>query len=887
MQFQVILEQLDTDILRGLRTKEATNRLLKFGYNKITEKNKFSALTIFTRQFLDFLTVLMLVSAIIALFANKLPTAIAIGIVVVINVFLGFIMEYKSEKSLEALKNMLSSKTRIIRDGKEQLIDFSLIVPGDVLIIQEGQKIPADAIIIEESNLKVDESALTGESVPVKKYVYAYEDSKGGSDPPLARHEKNRGMVFLGTMALIGHGKAVVVKTGKHTEFGNIAESLSSIKEPITPLQKQVRNLGKLISAIAFLLAILILILGEFRGISFLDIDQLMLAISIFISIVPAGLLVVMTLTLAIGVQRMAREKTIIKKLSSVETLGCAEIICTDKTGTLTENQMTAKKIWMQDTFFDIEETFSVDASKDLEGLIKAGVICNSAEVNKNAQGNWEILGDPTEGSLLVLGEKAGLSEKILKNSGKILKMFSFEQAVRRSAAVFEKDNEITCFVSGSPENVLEISTFYLKDGEDIVLDNIYREYIKTIFLSLASEGYRIVALARRRIDKEIEYSRENLEKEMTFLGLVALYDPPRKEVKLAIEECKNAGIRVVMITGDNDLTALAIAREAGLDINNNQVIKGEDIERYSDDELLEVIKRCNVFARVKPIHKLRIVQAFQKWGRVVAVTGDGVNDAPALKEANIGAAMGIRGTDVAKEASDMIIIDDNFVSISKAVKEGRIIYDNVKKFIKFLLTANAIETPLIITAIILGMPTPILPLHILWINFVTDSMPAITLGMEPEHKNVMKHPPRSPKEHILKGITPFILFASFIGYIFSFLIFIWIYNPALNNLIFAQTMTFTFIVIYKLFLTFSCRSTKETIFSLGFFTNSKMIWAVLFSLVLQFIIIYSPFMQELFETMALQLNHWLIIIVLALFGFLFIEAKKVFMFYQEKIKSR
>lgn len=887
MQFQAILEQLDTDILRGLRTKEATNRLLKFGHNKITEKNKFSVLTIFIRQFLDFLTILMLVSAIIALFANKLPTAIAIGIVVVINVFLGFIMEYKSEKSLEALKNMLSSKTRIIRDGKEQLIDFSLIVPGDVLIIQEGQKIPADAIIIEESNLKVDESALTGESVPVKKYVYAYEDSKGGSRPPLARHEKNRGMVFLGTMALIGHGKAVVVKTGKHTEFGNIAESLSSIKEPITPLQKQVRNLGKLISAIAFLLAILILILGEFRGISFLDIDQLMLAISIFISIVPAGLLVVMTLTLAIGVQRMAREKTIIKKLSSVETLGCAEIICTDKTGTLTENQMTAKKIWMQDTFFDIEETFSVDASKDLEGLIKAGVICNSAEVNKNAQGNWEILGDPTEGSLLVLGEKAGLSEKILKNSGKILKMFSFEQAVRRSAAVFEKDNEITCFVSGSPENVLEISTFYLKDGEDIVLDNIYREYIKTIFLSLASEGYRIVALARRRIDKEIEYSRENLEKEMTFLGLVALYDPPRKEVKLAIEECKNAGIRVVMITGDNDLTALAIAREAGLDINNNQVIKGEDIERYSDDELLEVIKRCNVFARVKPIHKLRIVQAFQKWGRVVAVTGDGVNDAPALKEANIGAAMGIRGTDVAKEASDMIIIDDNFVSISKAVKEGRIIYDNVKKFIKFLLTANAIETPLIITAIILGMPTPILPLHILWINFVTDSMPAITLGMEPEHKNVMKYPPRPPKEHILKGITPFILFASFVGYIFSFLIFIWIYNPVLNNLIFAQTMTFTFIVIYKLLLTFSCRSTKETIFSLGFFTNSKMIWAVIFSLVLQLIIIYSPFMQKLFETMALQLNHWLIIIVLALLGFLFIEAKKVFMFYQEKIKSR
>ena len=866
LKIEQVLEQLKTNPIFGLTEEEAKKRLEEFGYNKIAEKKRFSALVIFFRQFYDFLTLILIVSTLIALFVNKIPTAIAVGIVVIINIILGFIMEYKSEKSLEALKNMLVPKSRVIRNGKEQLIDFSLIVPGDVIVINEGQKIPADARIIEEANLKADESPLTGESMPVQKYT--------DSNIPVQKKE-NQKMVFLGTTAVTGHGKAIVIATGKKTEFGKIAQSLSEIKEPLTPLQKQVINLGKLITFIGFILAILLLILGQLQGIHFLSSEQLMLALSIFISITPSGLLVVMTLTLAIGVQRMAKDKTIIKRLSSVETLGSTQIICTDKTGTLTENKMTAKKIWTGGKFFDIGDSFNSTQSKDVDFLIRAGIICNSATVHKNKKGGWDILGDPTEASLLILGEKAGYPENKVKSKGKILKEFSFEQELRRRAVVFEENEEISFFSIGSPENILEISAFYLQNEKIIALDEKNREEVEKVFLSLAANGYRIIGLSSKKITAQQEYSRKNLEKEMVFLGLVALYDPPRPEVKSAIQECKDAGVRVVMITGDNELTALAIAKEVGLVDKDEKVIKGEDIEKYNDKELLDIVNNYNIFARTKPIDKLRIVEAFQRQDKVVAVTGDGVNDAPALKEANIGAAMGIRGTDVSKEAADMIIIDDNFVSISKAVKQGRIIYDNIKKFIKFLLTANVIETPLIMTAILLGLPMPILPLHILWINFVTDSLPAMTLGIEPGSKDVMKRKPRHPKEHILKGIIPFIIFASFLGYVFSLGIFKWFYNPDPTNLIFAQTMTFTFIVIYKLFLTFSCRS-KETIFHLGFFTNKKMVLAVIFSFILQIIVIYSYFMQELFITTTLTFSDWLIIFFFAVIGFLLIEAKKL-----------
>ncbi|MCD5397139.1 MAG: cation-transporting P-type ATPase, partial [Candidatus Pacebacteria bacterium] len=753
------------------------------------------------------MTLLLIVSTVIALLAGKIPTAIAIGIIVAVNIPLGFMMEYKAEKELEALKNMLKSNARIIRNGKEQLIDFTLIVPGDIVIIEEGQKIPADARLIEENNLRVNEASLTGESVPVEKDVI---EIKG---------KENSNLVFLGTTAMTGYAKAVVVSTGRNTEFGKIAQSLAEIKKPLTPLQKQVNDLGKGISFVGVLLAIFTLILMEVKGLPFWQEEQLKMALSIFVTIIPAGLLVVMTLTLAIGVKNMAKEKVIVKKLSSVETLGSTQVICTDKTGTLTENKMKVKKVWVNNQFFVIGEKIELKKKSDLEALIKAGVLCNSADVSENEDGSWESLGDPTESSLLILGEKAGIKEKILKNKGRLFD-FPFDQRLRRRMTVFEnleeKEEKASLISIGAPENILEVSSYYLSNGTEKRISNKDKVIIEKTFLDLAAQGYRVIGLASKKIKKTKNYDEQlKEEREFTFIGFTALYDPPRPEIKEAINECKEAGIKIVMVTGDNELTAVAIAKEIGMIENNdeksNRVITGAQIEKMNDDELLRTVTNYDVFARTAPLHKLRTVKAFQKLGKVVAVTGDGVNDAPALKEADIGAAMGIRGTDVSKEASEIIITDDNFGSIAKAVKRGRITYANIKKFIQFLLTANAIELPLIFTAIIIGIPMPITALQILWINFVTDSMPALTLGLEPGTKDIMHKKPRPPKEHILKGTISFILFASFLGFIFSLLIFLYLYFYAEKSLIFAQTMTFTFIVIYKLFLVFSARANTKT----------------------------------------------------------------------------
>lgn len=872
VKIEEIIKSLKTDENRGLSDIEAQKRLKEYGPNEFAKEKKFSALKLFIKQFYDFLTLLLIVSTIIAFFVGKIETAIAIGIIIFINVPLGFWMEYKAEKELKALKKMLKSQARVIRDGVERLIDYSLIVPGDIIIIEEGQKIPADARLIEESNLKINEASLTGESVPVEKDIVEIK----GKD--------NANLIFLGTIVMTGFAKAVVIATGKNTEFGKIAQSLAEIKQPLAPLQKQVTKLGKAISLFALILAIFILILLHLRGLSFWDAEQLKLALSIFISVVPASLILVMTLTLAVGVKKMAQEKVIVKQLSSVETLGSTQIICTDKTGTLTENKMTIKKIWTTaDLFFDIGE--SVDIGKigpysDLAHLIKSGVICNSANISRNKDRGWDTVGDPTEVSLLILGEKAGFNEQKIKKGGKIFD-FPFEQKLRRRMTIFEnlENKEVTLISIGAPENVLAVSSYYLMNGKAQKIDKNYRDLVEKRFLSLAAEGYRVIGLASKKIDKADEYDRTKLEKEITLIGLAALYDPPRAEIKQAIQECKSAGIKIVMITGDNSLTAMAIAKEINLStVENGQerIIVGADIEKMDDDYLLRVVDNYDIFARTTPLHKLRIVKAFQKKGYIVAVTGDGVNDAPALKEADIGAAMGIRGTDVSKEAAEIIVTDDDFSSIAKAVKQGRRIYANIKKFIQFLFTANLIEFPLIMTALIVGIPMPITALQILWINFVTDSMPALTLGVEPGTGDIMKRKPRSPKEHILKGIFSFIFFASFIGYIFALTLFCYLYFILSKDLIFAQTMTFTFIVIYKLFLVFATRANTKTIFELGVFTNKLMVWAVLFSFALQLIIIHVVLLHDIFNTTFLTLSNWVLIFILSIFAVTLIELKKI-----------
>ncbi len=871
LSIEEVLKLLNSNESEGLTNIEAEKRLKKYGLNEISSNREFSILKLFIKQFYDFLTLLLIVSTVIAILAGKIPTAIAIGIIVLINVPLGFFMEYKAEKELEALKKMLKSSARVIRNKKEKLLSFKFIVPGDIIIIEPGQKIPADAILINEHNLAVNEASLTGESMPVEKEIILDKSD-----------DSNK--LFLGTIAVRGVAKAIVVKTGKNTRFGQIAYSLAKIKTPLTPLQKQVTSLGKLISIIAITLGFLVLVLAKLQGAPFLDGATLKLALSVFVTLIPAGLLIVMTFTLALGVKRMAKDKVIVKQLSSVETLGSTQVICTDKTGTLTENRMTIRKVWINDRLIEIKSGNLKNPEPDLEYLIKTGVLSNSAEVSKDKNNNWKILGDPTEASLLILGEKFNIKESEQKKLGEVFD-FPFDQKIKRRMTVFETSkNEKAKLISiGAPENILEISSHCLRNGKSKKIDTQYKEKLEKVFLSLASKGYRVIGLADKNIIKSKNKYKPSIskEKEYIFIGFVALYDPPRREVKKSIQQCKDAGIKIVMITGDNPLTALAIAEEIGLfkdgQKQKNRVITGKEIAEMPESQLAEEVQNYDVFARTSPLDKLKIVKAFKAKGLIVAVTGDGVNDAPALKEADLGAAMGIRGTDVSKEAAKIIITDDNFGSIAKAVKQGRRTYDNIKKFIQFLLTANVIEFPLIFFAILLGKPIPITAIQILWINLVTDSIPALTLGTEPASKNIMKRRPRPPTEHILQGTLSFILFASFLGFIFALGLFLHLHFVLGASLVFSQTMTFSFIVVYKLLLVFSARSNVKTIFELGIFTNKPMIIAVILSFTFQLIIIYTPFLNPIFETTPLSLFNWALIFSLSIIAFLIIELKKLF----------
>ncbi len=908
-----VLQKLKTSH-NGLSQAEAQKRLRIYGPNIIIKQRNLVEWKILFSQFTNFLIIILILATVIAFLAGKITTGVVIFFTIVLNVILGFAMEHRAEKSVLALKKMLVLFVRVIRDNKEQKIETSSLVPGDIIILEEGMKIPADSRILKAVNLEVNEASLTGESMPVRKKA---ELDHGELETDLEHQD----MVFMGTIITKGYGKAVVVETGMRTAFGRIAEMLGEIKEPASPLQRQITVLGKRIAIIGFSVAAFILIFGTFNEIfafisalyfvRVIDLknvwsalyEQTSIALSLFVSIVPQGLLLVLTLALALGAHRMARRKAVIKRLNTVETLGCAQVICTDKTGTLTKNEMKVQKIWIGGKELEIgEKEFSLsplakEIKEDIALFLKIGVISNTAKVYPLKQGRgFEILGDPTEASLLVLATKAGIKERELKSKGKMLAEFSFDQTLKRRTVVWftpynhESGNtgqeqeygrdSCVVFSVGAPETILEISNKILKQGREIHLCLEQQQEIIQTFESLASRGYRMIALAYKKIrPKEFSLERKNAEKDLVFVGLAAIYDPPRPEARQAIKMCREAGIRVIMITGDNKLTALAIAEEVGLSREyNKKVVTGKELDQMSEAEFSRAVDKINVFARTTPAHKLKIVKVLQEQNKVVAVTGDGVNDAPALKEADIGIAMGITGTDVAKEASKMIIIDDNFATIVKATKEGRTIFDNIKKFTQFLLSANAIEAPLIIVAMLLGLPLPLHPLHILWINLVTDSIPAVTLSIEPACKGIMKRKPRPFKETIFKGIVSPILIIGGLGFLMALAIFAYIYFIEDGGVDRARTMAFTFIVLFKLFFVFSCRSFTTNILKLGFLTNKKMILAVLFSCVLQLIVVHTPLMQVFFKTVSLTYIDWLILLPLSVSGLAFMEIRKIWM---------
>jgi Ca2+-transporting ATPase len=839
----------------GLSGQEARERLKKFGLNELKERKKVSPVKIFLRQFKSFLIAILLVAAILSFFLKEFLDAFAILAVLLMNAFLGFVQEYRAEKAIEALKKIVVQKVRVIREGKITEIPSKELVPGDIIVLEEGEVVPADARIIEEFGLATDESALTGESTPVQKQVVPIQDL------PLA---ERKNMLFMGTYVSRGKGKAVVVETGMSTEFGKIAKEIEE-KEELTPLQKKLDKFGKWLGMIVLFICGLVFTLGYFKSINIFEV--FFTAVALAVSAVPEGLPAIVTVALALGVSKMAKRNALVRRLSAVETLGCTTVICSDKTGTMTMNEMCVRKVWFSNRqvevtglgfepkgeFFLNGEKIEPSKEKDLILLIKAGLFCNSSTVEFK-EGKWHVVGDPTEGSLVVLASKAELAKE---------KRPEFEipfSSERKLMTTVYKEEEYFVYTKGAPEKVLPLCSRLQENGKARKLTEEDKKIISSKIEEMAKEGLRVLALAYKKMKK---FEESKAEKDLIFLGLVGIIDPPRKEVKEAIEKCKQAGIKPVMVTGDHKLTATAIAKEIGLMEEGEEVLTGEEIESMGEEELEERIEKISVYARVAPEQKLRIVKAFKKKGHVVAVTGDGINDAPALKRADIGVAMGIKGTDVAKEASDMVLLDDNFATIVNAVEEGRGIYDNIRKFVRFLLGVNFAEIALITVSILLGLPLPLLPLQILWINLVTDGLPALALSADPYEKDLMKRKPRNPKHDILHGMLLFILIATLVNLLAEMLIFIWGLSSG-YSLEKVRTMVFSTAVFFELFFVLNCRSENKSVFKKGISDNKKLLLALLASFILQLLAIYFPPFQQVFKTVALEFRELLIILAIS-----------------------
>lgn len=841
---------------KGLTSHEAEQRLHKYGLNELKVEKTVHPLKIFLQQFNSPLVWILIFALGVSIFLKEFLDAGVIGLIIVVNAVLGFFQEYRAEKAIEALQKLASLKATVIRDGKEQKIDSQHLVPGDVIILETGDKIPADARLLEVHDFKTQEGPLTGESQPVTKIIDVLAEKT-----PLA---DRKNMVYSSTIISNGRGRALVTGTGMTTEVGKIATLIQESHEQLTPLQKKLRDLGKYLTMAVVAVAIVVFLAGLLSGKS----ASLMFltAIALAVAAIPEGLPAVITISLAIGVQKMIKKNALVRKLPSVETLGSVNVICTDKTGTLTHNQMTVTKIWANETVYDVtgsgycsHGTFLVGKKlanpEPLHKLLKIGSLCNDAKLSGKNE-NREIIGDPTEAALIVAAEKAGFSHSSLtKNEPRKDEMpFSSE---RKMMTTFHKNASYT---KGSPAVMLKECNRILIGGKVRRLDRKAKKKILDQNEEFAGQALRVLALAYNNDFKK----REDSEKNMIFVGLQAMIDPPREEVKDAILRCHEAGIRVIMITGDQIATAKAIADQLGI---TGKAITGQEIEKIN---LSRAIKNIGIFARVNPEHKLQIVKVLKTQGNVVAMTGDGVNDAPALKKADIGVSMGITGTDVAKEAADMILTDDNFTSIVNAVEEGRGIFDNIRKFVNYLLSSNLGEITAILLASLFGMPLPLTAIQILWVNLVTDGLPATALGLDPHSDGIMKRKPRPARESILSKELRWdiILFGFMIG--LGTLILFWLYQD--SGIMKAQTVAFTSLVVFEVARLYMIRSK----YSLGIFSNKWLVGAVVISLLLQLLTIYTP-LSKIFKTTPLGIMDWIIITISALILLLIHKAVKIY----------
>ena len=859
----------------GLETNEAEARLAKDGYNKLKEVKKKNIFMKFIDQFKNVMLIILIIAAVLSAVVSlqtgePFTDTIIILFVVFLNALLGVIQENKAEKAIEALKQMSLPYIKVRRNGAVISVKTEELVVGDVVLLEAGDYVPADMRIIENHSLRVEEAALTGESVPVDKQENEIEEK----DVPIGDRVN---MLYSGSNIVYGRGEAVVVATGMNTELGKIAEAISSQKVEITPLQKKINELSKVLSIVVVIITIIMFIVGYLEGNPILDV--FMLAISLAVAAIPEGLSAVITITLAIGVQKMAKENAIVRKLSSVEALGATEVICSDKTGTLTQNKMTLRKIYQDLKLYDITEVTNKkqfdnisDLNKeDFKALSNIMVFCNDTKFGEDG-GTIVTIGDPTETALIDFCSKVGINKEEMDLKYKRVDELPFDSTRKMMTTVNEYENKYFISTKGAVESILQNCNKILINGEVIDITEEHKKNILENNLDMAKSALRVLACAYKVQEKEdaIEKSETNL----IFAGLVGMIDPPRKEAKKAVERCFNAGMIPVMITGDNIDTAKAIAKELGIIKGDEEAVTGSEIDKMSDEELYKRVNNIRVYARVSPENKIRIVKAWKKNGKTVAMTGDGVNDAPALKGADIGIGMGITGTEVSKSVSSMVLADDNFATIVVAIKEGRRIYNNIQNVIAYLLASNLAEVLIVFISTLLNLKI-LLPIQILWINLVTDTIPAIALGFEKEEKNIMRQKPRSAKESLF---TPFliarIVIPAVIKAIIIFVLYFFI-NQSYGYEI-AVGATFITLATIEMLFSFICRSDRKSIFKIGLFSNKQMLFCVLGTLLLQIIIVFTPFLAGLLSIPAMPNLVHIIIVLVSLFAVVLFEIVKL-----------
>jgi len=864
---------------RGLTAEEVIHWQQEYGKNILPDKKKLSTFFIFISQFKSPLIYILIIAAAVSFLFGERLDAMVILMAVVVNTVVGFFQENKAQNSLQKLRQAVIVKARVRRDDIEQEIDAADLVSGDIIILESGDKVPADARILNAKNVEVNEAALTGEAWEVEKTNRVLDKEISLAD--------RANMFYMGTVLTAGRAEAVVVHTGMATEIGKIAELLQSVDDEQTPLQQRIEKLSKQIGIGVLFIVIFLITFGLFLDYGFFEMFEIGVAVAV--SAIPEGMVVALTVVLAIGMQKILKKKGLVRQLVAAEALGSTTVICTDKTGTLTTGEMHVTEIVTHDFYFNAIDGISVDQAKeglnDILAVLKIGVLCNEAVVEHEDEQlqKIKVFGNMTERALLLAGMNFGLSKQILQKDYPEIDILPFDSDKKYMATLHVNDKKVDMYVKGAPEIILERSAFYLSHGKKKPMTQTQKKVFVEKFEKLSSLGLRILAVANKSLHKEISHIQESEVNDLVFIGLIGMKDPIRDSVKDTITLCKRAGLKVIMITGDYKLTARAIAEEIGLNIAKENVITGLELKELSDKDFYNRVKDIQVYARVTPVDKLRIIKAWQHRGEVVAMTGDGVNDAPALKKADIGVAMG-SGTEVAKGASDLVILDNSFSTIVAAIEQGRVIYDNIQKVVLYLLSNSMAEVLIITFALLVGWPLPLLATQILWINIVNDGMPAMALTADPEDPNVMKEKPRSINESILDSQNKFLIFLiSIISAAATLVVFyyFWLHT---NDVALARTTAFSALAVSTLMYVFSCRSMRQSFFESIRIKNWYLVGGVIISFLLQLIAVYVPFFQNAFDTVALGVFEWLAVFMQGLFIIATVElVKGVYMFIRKK----